>query len=304
VAVGIAFLGAVTAGDSPLKPVQMLWVNLIMDTMGALALATEQPHPDLLKRKPYGRDEKFITNSMWKNILGQAVFQFIVLVLELHAMQFFSFFGLPGDKSDWGDSEKDKHRTIIFNTFVFMQLFNEINCRKLESKEWNVFERIHKNFIFQGVIAFTVIVQFLLVQFAGAFASTTPLTVAQWFTCIIIGGLALPIGLGLRLLPTPVDKIPPRRVVLPEDEEEEATPKQGEEAAKHPETAVLTTEKPAAALADSLNDNMFLNCTLKPNSNWKRAQQVRTQIAVIQAMRRGGRVSLSSEPLVPTHTGH
>jgi magnesium-transporting ATPase (P-type) len=75
VAVVIAFVGAVFSGESPLKPVQMLWVNLIMDTMAALALATEPPTPDLLDRQPYGRHEKIITPSMWRNIIGQAVFQ-------------------------------------------------------------------------------------------------------------------------------------------------------------------------------------------------------------------------------------
>jgi magnesium-transporting ATPase (P-type) len=57
VAVFVSFFGAVTQGESPLRPVQMLWVNLIMDTLAALALATEPPTPELLKRKPYGRYE-------------------------------------------------------------------------------------------------------------------------------------------------------------------------------------------------------------------------------------------------------
>jgi magnesium-transporting ATPase (P-type) len=65
----------VSHGESPLKPVQMLWVNLIMDTMAALALATEPPTPDLLNRKPYGRFENIITPAMWRNIIGQVVFQ-------------------------------------------------------------------------------------------------------------------------------------------------------------------------------------------------------------------------------------
>ena len=73
----------------------MLWVNLIMDTMAALALATESPTPDLLKRKPYGRHEGIITSIMWRNIIGQAIFQIIVLFALLYFSQDIDMLGLP-----------------------------------------------------------------------------------------------------------------------------------------------------------------------------------------------------------------
>lgn len=75
VAVAVAFIGSVTNGESPLTPVQLLWVNLIMDTFAALALATERPTDELLERKPYGRYDNLITRAMWRNIISQAVFQ-------------------------------------------------------------------------------------------------------------------------------------------------------------------------------------------------------------------------------------
>lgn len=65
--------------DSPLKAVQMLWVNLIMDTFASLALATEPPTESLLKRKPYGRNKPLISSTMTKNILGHAVYQLIII---------------------------------------------------------------------------------------------------------------------------------------------------------------------------------------------------------------------------------
>ena len=61
-----------TGFGTPLKPVQLLWVNLIMDTLGALALATELPTADMLLRKPYGRNDNLISGQMWRNILVQA----------------------------------------------------------------------------------------------------------------------------------------------------------------------------------------------------------------------------------------
>jgi Ca2+ transporting ATPase len=66
-------MGGVIFRESPLNSVQMLWVNLIMDTLASLALATEPPHDDLLKRRPYGRKEEMITPVMWRNIICHAI---------------------------------------------------------------------------------------------------------------------------------------------------------------------------------------------------------------------------------------
>jgi len=69
--------------ESPLKAIQMLWVNLIMDTLASLALATELPTEELLNRKPYGRNQAIISQTMMKNILGQAIYQLIVILALL-----------------------------------------------------------------------------------------------------------------------------------------------------------------------------------------------------------------------------
>lgn len=66
----IVFLGGVVVNDPPLTSVQMLWVNLIMDTCAALALATEPPSPELLEQKPYSRRDLIVTAVMWRNIIG------------------------------------------------------------------------------------------------------------------------------------------------------------------------------------------------------------------------------------------
>ena len=68
----INFVAAISAGEVLLTAVQLLWVNLIMDTLGALALATEKPTKELMKKKPVGRTEPLITNIMWRNLLPQA----------------------------------------------------------------------------------------------------------------------------------------------------------------------------------------------------------------------------------------
>lgn len=79
--------------DSPLKAVQMLWVNLIMDTLASLALATEPPTESLLLRKPYGRNKPLISRTMMKNILGHAVYQLVIIFTLLFA-------GQPEEKDD------------------------------------------------------------------------------------------------------------------------------------------------------------------------------------------------------------
>jgi len=81
----IVFLGGVALDDPPLTSVQMLWVNLIMDTCAALALATEPPTDSLLERKPYSRNDLIVTPIMWRNIVGQALFQATTLIVFLFA---------------------------------------------------------------------------------------------------------------------------------------------------------------------------------------------------------------------------
>jgi calcium-translocating P-type ATPase len=85
VAVICAFFGACIVGESPLRAVQMLWVNLIMDTLASLALATEPPTEDLLKRKPYGRTTALISKTMMINIFGHAIYKLVVVFIILFA---------------------------------------------------------------------------------------------------------------------------------------------------------------------------------------------------------------------------
>jgi len=204
VAVLLAFVGAVTNehGESPLKPVQLLWVNLIMDTMAALALATEQPTEALLERQPYGKTDALITNTMWKMILGQATYQLIINLGILYYGHLF--FGVEKDG--------DVHLTIMFNVFVLCQLFNEINARRIYD-EMNVFSGLLTNPIFLAVMVFTVAMQYLIVQYGGEFTATHPLTTDQWLACLGLGAVSLPYGFVLRLIHVP--ERPPAPIAPP-----------------------------------------------------------------------------------------
>eukprot|EP00897_Mesotaenium_endlicherianum_P000664 jgi/Mesen1/10599/ME000086S10136 len=193
VALCLNFVAACASGDVPLTAVQLLWVNLIMDTLGALALATEAPTDELMTQKPVGRKEPLITNIMWRNIFGQAVYQLAVLLTLNFAGK--SILGLDGP-----NAEREK-TTFIFNAFVFCQLFNEINARK--PNKVNVFEGLFGNRLFCSIIVISVIFQALIVEFLKKFASTVRLSWHLWVISVIIGSISMPLAALVKLIPVP-----------------------------------------------------------------------------------------------------
>ncbi|XP_042884673.1 plasma membrane calcium-transporting ATPase 2-like isoform X1 [Penaeus japonicus] len=188
VAVTIAFVSICIISDTPLKTVQMLWVNLIMDTLASLALATEPPSRSLLHRQPYGRTTALVSGIMLRNILGQAVFMILVIFLLL-------FYGHilvdieDGLYAELGEPPS-QHFTLVFNTFVMMTLFNEVNARKIHG-EHNVFEGITKNPLFYCIWFVTFGAQVIIVQLGGLAFSTSALNLEQWLWCIFFGIMTL-----------------------------------------------------------------------------------------------------------------
>ncbi|XP_004700463.1 plasma membrane calcium-transporting ATPase 1 isoform X2 [Echinops telfairi] len=199
VAVIVAFTGACITQDSPLKAVQMLWVNLIMDTLASLALATEPPTESLLLRKPYGRNKPLISRTMMKNILGHAFYQLVVVFTLLFAGE--KFFDIDNGRNAPLHAPPSEHYTIVFNTFVLMQLFNEINARKIHG-ERNVFEGIFNNAIFCTIVLGTFVVQIIIVQFGGKPFSCSELSIEQWLWSIFLGMGTLLWGQLISTIPT------------------------------------------------------------------------------------------------------
>lgn len=114
-AVTLTFVSALASENSTaiLSPVQLLWVNLIMDTLAALALAAEPPSAGILDRTPDKRSAPLISATSWKMIIGQSIYQILIVgLLSFQIPQ--SLFGLP---------PANQH-TLIFNAFIWMQLFN------------------------------------------------------------------------------------------------------------------------------------------------------------------------------------
>ncbi|KAK9766302.1 plasma membrane calcium [Basidiobolus ranarum] len=196
-AVVLAFVSAVASSEnqSVLTAVQLLWVNLIMDTLAALALATEPPSDDVLERYPTSRDASLINSKMWRMIIGQAIFQ---IALNLTLLYWGHKLFRLGDKET--AESKLVLQTLVFNSFVFLQVFNELNCRRIDD-HLNIFRGITKNHMFIIVQLFVVIGQVIIVEFGGVAFGTTHLKWDQWLSTVFIGSLSLPVGFILRLLP-------------------------------------------------------------------------------------------------------
>jgi len=152
VALSLCFGAACFSGTLPLKPVQLLWVNLIMDTLAALALSTESPTEEVLNRMPYGAERPLISTRMWVFILCHAAYQLVILGIMEATIDI--------------DGNADLKNTVVFNTFVFMQVFNQINARKVNGEFW-VFDRITENSYFIMIWIFEVVVQTLVAATPG-----------------------------------------------------------------------------------------------------------------------------------------
>jgi len=138
-AVIITFVSAVSSvqEESVLSAVQLLWINIIMDTFAALALATDPATDKLLERKPDKKTAPLFSVEMYKMILMQSVYQIFVILL-------FHFKGVDFLGLEHSEQNERIVKTLVFNAFVFAQIFNSINCRRLDSK-LNIFEGITRN---------------------------------------------------------------------------------------------------------------------------------------------------------------
>jgi len=165
-----------------------------MDSFAALALATEPPTDELLERHPEKRSAPMITRTMWKHMVGQAVWQaslLLWLTLSVGSMEMF------GDNIDFGSRH---HYTIVFNTFVWMNIFNKLNCRKIND-EMNLFGGFMDSHMGHYILVIIILGQIGMVQLGGSWCQTVPLATPQFMKCVLVGFSSIPIGFLLRLLP-------------------------------------------------------------------------------------------------------
>lgn len=193
-------VGSFAYQKTPLAAIQLLWVNLLMDALASLALASEPPKDELLQKPPVNRSQTMIVKRMWANMLGQACYQIIVMMLLVFAGP--DWFDLkPGHLVEKEDGINSVHYTLIFNAFVWMQLFNEVNSRNLNG-EVNVFKGLLKNPLFVSILAITSVLQVIMVQFGGVamHVHDDGLDWKFWGISIAIGSGSLPVQQIINLL--------------------------------------------------------------------------------------------------------
>jgi len=258
VALIVVFVGSAITKDAPLQAIQLLWVNLIMDSLAALALATELPKDALLDRMPQNRDDYIVSRKMVKHILGMAIYQCIILFASLFAGEFFiietddqlkygrdSAFVFPGRLEDWsgnplysqhaGDGAS-RHATWIFTTFVLMQIFNMIGARKIHD-EVNICSGIFDNIMFVAIWILIVGLQVLITQYGGVVMVVHPLglSIAQWGESVLFGLSVYVINLILKFIP------------------DHLFPKLGQDSVDDARQAVARGEAPASAYGNDEN---------------------------------------------------
>lgn len=220
VAMFTVFIGSAVTQITPLSAVQLLWVNMIMDTFAALALATEPPCEELLDRKPYHRDDSIISSHMWRNIISWAVCQIIILSILIFDIELMwpdiqpngyktmYYPDIDPDAASVGVSDEDYtdglalayQYTLVFQVFVFMQVFNSINARKLEN-ELNVFAGFFNNPLFIVITLLTIVVQMVLVEFGGSPVSCVKLTMNDNIKCLSLAASMLVVGFFVKFIP-------------------------------------------------------------------------------------------------------
>ncbi|KAG6877777.1 hypothetical protein C0993_003978 [Termitomyces sp. T159_Od127] len=200
-AVIITFVSAVASDQeaSVLTAVQLLWINIIMDTFAALALATDPASESLLDRQPDKKTTPLFTTNMYKQIFIQSIYQ-IAIILVFHFLG-LQILGLELT----GNAPEDKRtkltvQTLVFNAFVFAQIFNSLNCRRLD-KKLNVFEGMLKNRYFLGITLIEIGVQILIVFVGGDAFQVTKLKGREWGISLALGIVSVPLGALIRLLP-------------------------------------------------------------------------------------------------------
>ena len=187
VALLIVLLGSMIGTELPLTVTQMLWVNLIMDTFAALALASIPPSETVMQEKPRRSTDFIISKAMRTNIIGVGT---LFLVVLLGMIYYF-------DHSAQG---MDVHNlTIFFTFFVMLQFWNLFNARVFGTTD-SAFKGLSKSYGMELIVLAILIGQFLIVQFGGAVFRTVPLDWQTWLLIIGVASMVLWVGELIRLV--------------------------------------------------------------------------------------------------------
>ena len=181
-ALAIAFLGPFLGVRPPFTVLQLLWINVIMDTFAAIALCSEPPRPGLMRQPPKRRDENIVTPAMRRTILTTAGFFVVAMLGLLLGLEAGWFAGGEGPDPDFAPLTP-RQVSIFFTTYVLFQLWNLVNCRSLTPAASGL-AGVWRNRAFVGIMLLTLAGQVLIVTFGGRVFSVEPL---RWIDWLVIG---------------------------------------------------------------------------------------------------------------------
>jgi len=192
-ALTIAFLGPFFGIRPPFTVLQLLWINVIMDTFASIALCSEPPRAGVMNLPPKRKDENILTPAMMKTILSTAGFFIVVMMVLLVGMK-GELFGLHWTPWFRGDGEMSKkfpelslHQvSIFFAVYVFFQVWNEINCRAL-TPETSGFHNLLSNWTFLTIVGTIAVVQVLITSLPGLtdVFEVKPLAWWEWLLILV-----------------------------------------------------------------------------------------------------------------------
>ena len=186
VACGISLVGQFLGIENPITIIQMLWVNIIMDTLGGLAFAGEAPMSYYMKEKPKRREEKILTREMASHIIASGLYTLIFCTLFLVLPIFRTLY-----------SSEDKFFTAFYALFIFFGIFNSFAARS--ERLW-IFSNIEKNKGFILIMILVAVVQVLMIYFGGTVFRSVALDLRELLTSILLAFTILPFDIIRRIL--------------------------------------------------------------------------------------------------------
>ena len=181
VALFIVLLGSLIGTDLPLTVTQMLWVNLIMDTFAALALASIPPSEDVMEEKPRKSTDFIITRPMWWNIIGVGIIFLVVLM------------GMLWYYNHTPEGMTTHDLTVFFTFFVMLQFWNLFNARVFGTNH-SAFNHLNKSYGMELIVLAIIVGQVIIVQYGGAVFRTVPLDWMTWLQIVALSSCVLWIG--------------------------------------------------------------------------------------------------------------
>ena len=183
-AISLSIVGPFIGVDTPVTVIQMLWINMIMDTLAGIAFSYEPPNLEYMDESPKGKDESIINKYMVSEILFTGLYSSILCILFLKLPIFTSIFRY--------DSNSRYLMTAFFGLFIFMGIFNAFNAR---TSRINLLSKLYENKIFILIILFIIVVQTLLIYYGGSLFRTVGLTVKEFICMLVVSASVIPVDM-------------------------------------------------------------------------------------------------------------